>query len=390
MESFNVIDPPPDPRKQITCPRIIMKTIFLTLRTFSATGGIERVCRVMAKALYEESIENEHIFQVCSMYDKQLDASNNPYFPAENFRGYGISKIRFIWGTVLAGLKFDRIILSHVNLLPVGWLLKKLSPGTKLLLLAHGIEIWYPLTRRKRKMLKEVDKIIAVSHFTAKKIVEIHDLSPEKIFVLNNCLDPFLPLPSIAKKDTSLLSKYGFDATDTILLTLTRLSSTERYKGYDKVFTAISALRTRYPGIKYLLAGKYDVPEKEFIDNLLKRLNLQDLVVLPGYIADQSLEAHFATSDIYIMPSRKEGFGIVFIEAMYYGLPVIAGNLDGSTDALLNGELGQLVKPDNVAEIEVAITNIINNKKAYTPSQKLLLANFSYDKYKQTLNEAIS
>ena len=117
---------------------------------------------------------------------------------------------------------------------------------------------------------------------------------------------------------------------------------------------------------------------------------MQDLVVLPGYIADQSLEAHFATSDIYIMPSRKEGFGIVFIEAMYYGLPVIAGNLDGSTDALLNGELGQLVKPDNVAEIEVAITNIINNKRAYTPSQKLLLANFSYDKYKQTLNEAIS
>ena len=86
--------------------------------------------------------------------------------------------------------------------------------------------------------------------------------------------------------------------------------------------------------------------KKLFIDTLLKKLDIPDTVVMPGFIPDDELEAHFAMSDMYVMPSRKEGFGIVFIEAMYYGLPVIAGNMDGSVDALLNGELGQLVNPD--------------------------------------------
>lgn len=319
------------------------------------------------------------------MYDRQQDAFNNSYFPTENFRGYGISKFRFIREMAWAGLKFDRVILSHINLLPVGWLIKKLSPRTKVFLLAHGIEIWYPAGFRKRKMLKGFDKIIAVSNYTANKIREVHSLPQEKVAVLNNCLDPFLPLPSIHKKDKALLHKYGFKQTDTILMTLTRLSSTERYKGYDKVFEAIASMQTQYPGIRYLIAGMYDSPEKAFIDNLLKKLNIQNVVVMAGFIAEESLEAHYAMSDIYVMPSSKEGFGIVFIEAMYYGLPVIAGNADGSVDAVLNGELGQLVNPDSVNEIEAAIVNIIERKTAFIPSGKLLSAHFSYDAYKERL-----
>jgi phosphatidyl-myo-inositol dimannoside synthase len=367
-----------------------VKTLFLTLRTFSATGGIEKVCKILGKALYEESIENESLLQVCSMYDRQLDAFNNRYFPTENFRGYGINKFKFISEMILAGLKFDRVILSHINLLPVGWLIKKLSPRTKLFLLAHGIEIWYPVGPSKKKMLNNCDKIIAVSNYTANKIREVHGLPSERVLVLNNCLDPFLPLPSIHKKDQALLHKYGFEETDTILMTLTRLSSTERYKGYDKVFEAIASIRLQYPGIRYLIAGKYDSREKAFIDSLLKKLNIQNVVVMTGFITEESLEAHYAMSDIYVMPSRKEGFGIVFIEAMYYGLPVIAGNADGSVDAVLNGELGQLVNPDNVKEIEAAIVNIIKRKKAFIPSGKLLSAHFSYDVYKEKLKAAIN
>src|SRR5664279_201977 len=158
-----------------------MKTLFLTLRTFSATGGIEKVCKILGKALYEESIEKEGVLQVCSMYDRQQDAFNNSYFPTENFRGYGVNKFRFIRKMAWAGLKFDRIILSHINLLPVGWLVKKLSPRTKLFLLAHGIEIWYPAGFNKRKMLNRFDKIIAVSNYTANKIREVHGLPAESV-----------------------------------------------------------------------------------------------------------------------------------------------------------------------------------------------------------------
>jgi phosphatidyl-myo-inositol dimannoside synthase len=369
---------------------IHLKTLFLTLRTFSATGGIEKVCRIMGKALYEDSLQNDGLLQVCSMYDKQQDAFDNPYFPSENFLGFGINKLRFTRQMIKAGAKNDLVVLSHINLLLIGALIKKRSPRTRIILIAHGIEVWKLLSSRKRRWLQQCDTIIAVSSFTANKIMAQHGVAKEKCIVLNNCLGPYLPLPATRKKSEALLSRYQFSVNDTILITLSRLRSAERYKGYDKVIEAMALLKLKYPGIKYILAGSYDAEEKAWIDRLIQQSRVQDNVVLPGYIEEEELQDHFALSDIYIMPSRGEGFGIVFIEAMYYGLPVIAGNTDGSVDALLNGELGQLVNPGNVEEIKNAIANIIENKTSFTPSRKVLIEHFSYEAYKEKLEELIS
>ncbi len=290
---------------------------------------------------------------------------------------------------VRAGSGVNTVILSHVNLLLIGWLIKKVSPSTRLILLAHGIEIWYPLSRRKRKMLHYCNSVFAVSSYTQNKILEVHKFSKAKSAILNNCLDPYLPLPSLQKKSEKLLQKYGFSEDDFVLMTLTRLSSKERYKGYDKVIGAIAKLKDSHPNIKYLLAGKYDKEEKLFVDKLIGEVGLQPNVVMTGYLQDEELEDHFTISDAYVMPSRKEGFGLVFIEAMYYGLPVIAGNIDGSSDALLGGQLGQLVNPDSVDEIAAAIQNILTDKKAYSPNRELLMQHFSYEAYKEKLETLI-
>lgn len=234
-------------------------------------------------------------------------------------------------------------------------------------------------------MLQRCDLVLAVSSYTRRQILTVHQLPEEKVKVINNCLDPFLPLPPGEKKKPSLMKKYGFQEGDKILMTLTRVSSKERYKGYDKVIEAMSMLRDEYPQLKYLIAGKYDGEEKRILDELSGAKKLRRHVVMPGYIDNAGLADHFALSDIYVMPSRKEGFGIVFIEAMYYGLPVIAGNEDGSTDALLNGKLGQLVSPENVDEIAGAISNIIINPCSYVPDRNLLVKEFDYGAYKEKL-----
>lgn len=343
----------------------------------------------MGKALYEKSLETGGSVQVCSMYDKQEDAFGNLYFPVENFRGYGINKMIFLKDMVRIGSGADIVILSHINLLLVGWMIKKLAPATKLVLLAHGIEIWYPLGRRKRKMLHYCDTVLTVSTYTQNKISEVHGVSKAKSAVLNNCLDPYLPLPSVHTKSKKLLQKYGFGADDFVLMTLTRLSSKERYKGYDKVIRAMAKLKASHPNIKYLVAGTCDKEEKLFIDQRIEEAGLQKSVVMAGYLQDEELEDHFAMSDAYVMPSQKEGFGIVFIEAAYYGLPVIAGNLDGSVDALLNGRLGQLVNPNNVEEISAAIARVVENKESFIPGRGLLLEHFSYEAYKQKLENLI-
>jgi glycosyltransferase involved in cell wall biosynthesis len=366
------------------------KILFLTLRMFSATGGIEKVCKVASIALNElSSSEPVKQLKVFSMYDKTSDADNK-YIDPSTFYGYGEKKVKFVCDAIRSGLKKDIVILSHINLLSIGYIIKLLSPKTKLVLYAHGIEVWGPLASIRKKMLHKCDMVLAVSHFTKEKMMQQYNLNGDKINVINNCIDPYLPLPASEEKDEALLQEYGFSKNDTILMTLTRLSSKELYKGYDHVLISLSHLKQRFPVIKYLIVGNYDAEEKKRLDEIIRQHSLQQHVVFTGYIPDEELAKHYHLADLYVMPSKKEGFGIVFIEAMYYGLPVIAGNKDGSADALLNGRLGILVDPDNQNEIDGAIEKIILNRDQYKPDKDVLLKAFSFSIYKAKLYSVIS
>lgn len=319
------------------------------------------------------------------MHDHNEDADDNKYFPSELFRGFGGRKEQFILSSIKAGADADTVILSHINLLVVGWLIKKRYPAVKLVLFAHGIEIWEPFGSMRTRMLHTCDTFVSVSKFTSDKIQQVHGMPETKCKVLNNCLDPFLPAPNCSRNRNQLREQYGIQPGQPVLFTLSRLYSRERYKGYDKVLEAMRKVKINHPGILYLLAGSHDAEEKKWLDEMIGQWNLEDNVVITGYLQDEDLAPHFELADVYIMPSRKEGFGIVFIEAMYYGLPVIAGNADGSVDALLDGALGVLVNPDSVEDIEDAIENILTAKKAFIPNRELLIEKFSYETYKQKL-----
>ena len=359
--------------------------LFLTLRIFSATGGIEKVCRLAGKALYELAGESpSQTVKVFSLYDEPTDI-NTHYFPATIFSGFAKKLIHFLYAALNNGIHSRVVILSHVNLLMVGYAIKLLSPKTQVILIAHGIEVWSSFPAWKKKMLRRCDKVIPVSDFTKKKMMQMYQLPEEKFTILNNCLDPFLPPPIQTKKDTNLLARYGINADDKVLLTLTRLAGKEKYKGYDQVIQSVYNLKGKYPSIKYLIVGKYDSAEKERLDAIINRLGLQDHIIFTSFILDEDLAAHYTLADLYIMPSQKEGFGIVFIEAMFYGKPVIAGNMDGSADALKNGRFGLLVNPNNQQQITDAIIEVLNNTEKYIPRHLEVLQYFSFEVYKEKL-----
>lgn len=365
------------------------KVLFLTLRVFSATGGIEKVCRIAGKALFELGLQYGGQVKVFAMYGKRGDGDWNYYFPQLVFTPFNTQRIRFVGKAIREGRKSKVVLLSHINLLVVGYLIKLFRPSVKLVLLAHGIEVWKPLSSRKKKMLHKCDLILPVSHFTKEKMKSLYGLPEEKFSVLNNCLDPFLELPLQKEKNNLLLDRYGLKKEQLILLTVSRMADTEQYKGYDKVLQALPELVKTFPGLRYLLVGKYDVNEKRRLDDMISRLGLQDVVVFSGFVSDDDLAAHFQLGDIFIMPSEKEGFGIVFIEAMFYGLPVIAGNIDGSVDAILNGELGTGVNPGNKEEIIAAVKKIADKRQAHKPDHKKLEKHFGYRIYKERLKQAV-
>jgi glycosyltransferase involved in cell wall biosynthesis len=364
------------------------KVLFLTLRIFSGTGGIEKVSKVAGKAIFEIAEECGDELKVYSLYDKTSDADTR-YFPKSIFAGFNVRKFTFVVRSVLYGRKCNLVILSHTNLLLAGYLVKILSPKSKLILIAHGIEAWGKFPSWKRKMLYHCDQILAVSSFTKNNLNNENQLPERKLKILNNCLDPFITEPVNISKSDELLNKYGFKKNDIILMALNRMVAEEGYKGYDIVIQSLQKLREKNPNLKYLIVGRYDSKEKARLDKMIAKAGLRDQVIFAGFVPDKELADHFNLADIYIMPSEKEGFGIVFIEAMYYNKPVIAGNRDGSTDALLDGKLGLLVNPESLEEVTCAITRMINHKEQYLPDRELLMENFSFPVYKEKWREVL-
>ncbi len=355
--------------------------LFLTLRTFSATGGIEKVCRVFCRAL--GTLGEKGLKAVMfSMYDRQEDDIER-YTQGVGFKGFNQRTVSFIFSAIRQGMRSNTIVLSHINLLSVGWLIKLLAPRKKLLVFTHGIEVWRTLSASRKFMLRYCDQFIAVSRYTRDQLISLHGVPESKITVLNNCIDPFLPAPGKREKSAELMQRYGFSASDFILMTLSRLSSSELYKGYDHVLLAVAELEKKFPGIRYLIVGKSDAEEQRRLEAIVREFRISDRVVFTGFVPDEELAAHFSLADLYIMPSKKEGFGIVFIEAMYYGLPVIAGNRDGSTDALCQGRLGLLVDPDNLDDIIAAVEKVIASPQQYEPDRTLLMEQFSFDAYRR-------
>lgn len=330
------------------------KILLLTLETFRTAGGIQRMSRTLAHSLHELSMKNSQRVDLYALNDRVADLIPS-YLPLANFKAFNKNKVRFALETIRAGRKADLIILTHVNLALIGWAIYLLNPKCRIWLIAHGIEVWRPLKLWKKTIWKIADRIICVSRYTRNKVSALLDANADRCLVLNNILDPFITLPVLFDKPESLLKRYQLNADHKIVLTLTRIAATEQFKGYEQVIKAISRIKDSIPEIKYLLAGPCDAPEKVRIQQLIKDHGLEKNFILTDFIKESELADHFLLADLFVLPSKKEGFGIVFIEAMAFGLPVICGNVDGSTDAVRNEAMGTAIDPDNINELEQAI-----------------------------------
>ncbi|MBC7745693.1 MAG: glycosyltransferase family 4 protein, partial [Flavobacterium sp.] len=304
------------------------KVLFLTLDMFGFTGGIEKVCLILSRALSDMSFKlaSMHVY---SLYDKP--AQHDPkYIRKSCFRAFQNNRLKFGVSSLLRGIRSDIIVISHVNLSIAALLIKALSPKIRIIVYAHGTEVWEKLPRWKSSFLRTYCEVWAVSEYTAEKLRELNSADPEKIKVLPNCLDPYLEIPSTFSKPGNLLKRYQLTPDQPILFTLARLLSNSIYKGYDLIIESLPELIKTYPNIRFLLAGKAGNSEKTRLEKLIFSLNLNQYVIFTGYIPDAELSDHFRLADIFVMPSNKEGFGIVFIEAAASGCKIIGGNQDGS------------------------------------------------------------
>lgn len=315
-----------------------------------------------------------------------------PYLPASVFTGFEGVKLWFIIKSLRQGIKSRMVVLSHINLLMTGYLIKLFSPKTKIILIAQGTTIWKPLSGRKKRMLKSIDLIIPVSDFTKEKMKALFDFPEEKFRVINNCLDPFLQAPADESRRNEGRNSYGIAENDFVLMTLSRLSSKEKSKGYDKVLIAIKKLHTSFPNLKYLFVGIYDAHEKTRLDNVVHDLGIEDDVIFTGFVPDMVLADFYNMADVFIVPGENAGFGFPLINALYYNKPVIAGRSYMVTDSLYGNGLATLIDLGSQQEITATIQKIITDIEAFMPDRKLVMEKFSYpvftNNWKKVLEES--
>jgi glycosyltransferase involved in cell wall biosynthesis len=305
----------------------------------------------------------------------------------------------------------ELIIATHVNLAPVARLAKKFAPAFRFAVVGHGIDVWKIHKASVRAALQKADQLIAVSNFTRTRMATALAVKPVSIELLPNTFDAdrFKPGP----KPPDLLRRYKLTNDQPIILTVARLETTEQYKGYDNVLLAMPEVLERFPEARYVIVG--DGPDRTRVEALIRRLHISSQVTLAGYVPNDALCDHYNLCDVFAMPSKGEGFGIVFLEALACGKPVIAGNKDASVEPLLNGKLGKLVDPDSVDQIADAICEtliagrrdhettrrhdsdkdkqpITDNKEPQLGPELLrreVIAAFGYERFRERLREIV-
>jgi phosphatidylinositol alpha-1,6-mannosyltransferase len=364
-----------------------LKVVFYYLSAFRSTGGIEKFNRCFIKALNDLAPLVQP--SIVSVYD---DACNDTYTDSKHFKAFSQKRSKSLVHIVKAAFKNDVIVLGHINLAVAGVLIKLIRPKCKVVMVAHGIEVWGKMYFLKKWCLQKADMILSVSNYTKNQLVLRNQIDPSKIKVFPNTIDPHFDIPTEFKKPGYLLDRYNFKPHQPVILTISRLVSTEQYKGYDKVIASLPYVLNEFPDAIYILAGKYDVKEKARIDQLLNLYHVTDNVILTGYVADNEITDHYKLADVFIMPSRKEGFGIVFLEALVCGTEVIGGNQDGTVDALQNGALGNLINPTKVNEIATAIIDTLKNRNTIQSNelQKGVLEAYGFPKFRSRLEKVLN
>jgi glycosyltransferase involved in cell wall biosynthesis len=280
----------------------------------------------------------------------------------------------------------DLVITTLLNFTPAAYRLKQLT-GIPYWTIAHGVDAWNITRPDLQTALRHADLILAVSNYTRDRLLKEQDLDPAQVVLLPNTFDA--SRFQIGHKPAHLLQKYHLKPQQPVILTVNRLSSTELYKGYDKILEALPQIRQAIPNVHYVLVGKGD--DRPRIERLITQLQLQHCVTLAGFVPDDQLCDYYNLCDVFAMPSKCEGFGIVYLEALACGKPVLGGNQDGALDALCWGELGALVNPTDIRDIAQTLIQILQGKHLnlllYQSSalRQKVIEIYGFERFRQTL-----
>jgi glycosyltransferase involved in cell wall biosynthesis len=320
-----------------------------------APGGVQRAGRHLAAVLTEFASSRGMDCRLLSLNDSRelhrMVLGGREFV----FTGCDRSKGQFTTTALRAARRKAKLVLAaHPNLGPVVQAMHLVAPGMKSIICAHGAEVWEPLGVLRRRALRHADLVLAPSRDTAQQVASQQKVAEERIRVLPWALDPQFEALVAAGSRPTLPANFP---QGRVILTVGRWLADERYKGMDTLITALPRLLMRWPELQLVLVGSGD--DRAWLEDFAEKNGVMMHVHFLSGLTYAEIAACYGVCEVFALPSRGEGFGLVYLEAMACGKPVIGGAHGGAPEIIQDGVTGYLVPHGDPIQLATALQTLL-------------------------------
>ena len=319
------------------------RVVMMTTELF-ARGGVQRVGREAIAALAPLGR-----MSVWSLRDHSLPADGD--LPQRvSYRLAGGSRARLAaWGVAAAATRCDAhtsVLVMHMHVAPIA--IPLLVRGARVNVFLHGVESWRPLTAAERYVIARCGRVITNSHHTADRFI---DCNPRfKRAAVEVCP---LGIPPVQQHDDDR-------SDENVALMVARMSSEDRYKGHERIVRAWPLVRVHVPDAELVLVGDGD--DRPRLEAVARDAGVGDVVRFVGDVGDEALDTWYRRCAFFVLPSDREGFGLVLLEAMRAGKACIAAR-GAAAEIVVDEVTGLVVAADDQGALATAMTRLFLNRE---------------------------
>ena len=242
----------------------------------------------------------------------------------------------------------------------------------------HGIEAWAPLPAADLSVLHGAALLLCNSDFTA---AQARAANPE-LGEIVTCPLALRSMPSGRPSDRPRRP---------IALAVGRMDAGERYKGHTELIDAWPHVRRAAPDAELVIVGDGD--DRARLEARAAASGAAGHITFTGFLSRDALDALYGEASLFVLPSRGEGFGLVYLEAMAHGLPCIGSRQDAAGEVIVENETGLLVDPGDGEALARAVVRTLTDRPfrlaCGEAGYRRVLTHFTYDRFKQQILAAI-
>jgi len=318
-------------------------------------GGVQEAGRLTAAALDEIAQRRKWDLKLLSLNDEPGTHAVRVSDRAIPLIGFGHSKQGFVWSALgLARGHTSIVLAAHPHLALPAELMKIRDPSLKTIVMSHGIEVWKPLPTLRRLALQRANWVLAPSGDTARKVSEVQLVAKEKVLRLPWPVNQ--EMLRMADDSVAPQPPPGFPSGQ-VVLTVGRWVASEGYKGADDLIETLAELCESIPELRLAVVGAGD--DLPRFRKLASHRRVADRVSFFEGLSREQIAGCYKRCTIFALPSTGEGFGLVFLEAMAFGKPVVGAESGGVPDLIENGATGLLIPPRDKQKLQEALRRLL-------------------------------